>query len=108
MNKQEESRPVPVIKIEHEDDWFIATDTTTDVVSQGRSEEEARDNLAEALNLFYEKDSAWRFAIGLNRGTVREPSEDFLGLVELEKRGKITTNDLKQYLDEKYMRKNAK
>ena len=85
MNKQEGSRPVPVIKVEREDDWFIAIDTTTDVASQGKTEEEARDNLTAALDLFYEKDSAWRFAIGLNRGTVREPSEDFLTLVELEK-----------------------
>ena len=45
---------------------------------------------------------AWDFAIGLTRGAGLEPTEDFKECIELEKVGKMTMNDLKIFLDEKY------
>ena len=40
--------------ISQEDEWFIAQCLEVDVSSQGRSEEEAVDNLREALELYFE------------------------------------------------------
>ena len=40
--------------IEREDDWYVSHCPELDVASQGRSIEEARDNLREALELFFE------------------------------------------------------
>jgi predicted RNase H-like HicB family nuclease len=40
--------------ISREDDWFIAQCLEVDVASQGKSEEEALANLAEALGLYFE------------------------------------------------------
>ena len=40
--------------IEREGDWFVATCPEVDVVSQGKSIEEARSNLLEAVELFFE------------------------------------------------------
>jgi predicted RNase H-like HicB family nuclease len=40
--------------IEREDDWFVATCPEVDVVSQGKTIEEARSNLLEAVELFFE------------------------------------------------------
>ena len=37
-----------------EDDWFIAQCLEVDIASQGESEEAALDNLAEALELYFE------------------------------------------------------
>ena len=37
-----------------EDNWFIAQCLEVDIVSQGESEKEALDNLAEALELYFE------------------------------------------------------
>ena len=37
-----------------EDDWFIAQCLEVDVSSQGKSEDEAVDNLREALELYFE------------------------------------------------------
>jgi predicted RNase H-like HicB family nuclease len=37
-----------------EDDWFIAQCLEVDVASQGHSEDEALDNLREALELYFE------------------------------------------------------
>jgi len=37
-----------------EDDWYIAQCLEVDVASQGRSREEALDNLREALELYFE------------------------------------------------------
>lgn len=37
-----------------EDNWIIATDPVTGVTSQGKSIDEARANLKEALELYYE------------------------------------------------------
>ena len=40
--------------IERDDDWFVATCPEVDVVSQGKSIEDARANLLEAVELFFE------------------------------------------------------
>lgn len=40
--------------ISREGDWFVAQCLEVDVASQGRTLEEARDNLAEALALYFE------------------------------------------------------
>lgn len=41
-----------------EGDWFVAQCLEVDVASQGRTLEEARDNLAEALALHFEDQEA--------------------------------------------------
>ena len=43
--------------IEREDDWFVATCPEVDVVSQGKTVEDARSNLLEAVELFFEEAS---------------------------------------------------
>jgi predicted RNase H-like HicB family nuclease len=40
--------------IEREGDWFVATCPELDVVSQGQTIEDARANLLEAVELFFE------------------------------------------------------
>jgi len=39
--------------IEREDDWYVATCPEVDVVSQGKTIEDARSNLLEAVELFF-------------------------------------------------------
>ena len=48
---------------------------------------------------------SWDFAIGLLRMDGLEPTEDFKEYIELEKQGKVTDQDLKEYLNKKYRRK---
>ena len=40
--------------IEHDEDWYVALCPELDIASQGRSVEEARRNLIEAIELFFE------------------------------------------------------
>ncbi|MFH1115211.1 MAG: type II toxin-antitoxin system HicB family antitoxin [Pseudomonadota bacterium] len=40
--------------IEREDDWYVALCPELDIASQGNSVEQARENLREALELFFE------------------------------------------------------
>ncbi len=40
--------------IEREDDWYVALCPELDIASQGKTIESARDNLVEALELFFE------------------------------------------------------
>lgn len=42
----------PTITLTKEDDWWVAKDTSTGVASQGRTREEALDNLDEAVALY--------------------------------------------------------
>ena len=44
--------------IEREGDWYVALCPELDVASQGKTIEEARHNLQEALELFFESASA--------------------------------------------------
>ena len=55
-----------------------------------------------------EKSKAWDFALGLIKVDGLEPSEEFLKLVEKEKKGEITTEDIKNYLDRKYKKLGGK
>ncbi|MDV0445435.1 hypothetical protein MmiAt1_10130 [Methanimicrococcus sp. At1] len=48
------------------------------------------------------KKQAWDYALGLIQVDGLEPSKDFLNLVEKEKKGEITTADMKKLLDSKY------
>jgi predicted RNase H-like HicB family nuclease len=40
--------------IERDDDWYVALCPELDIASQGKSVEEARRNLIEAIELFFE------------------------------------------------------
>lgn len=42
------------ILIWNEDDWYIAKDIITNVASQGKTRDEARNNLREALELYFD------------------------------------------------------
>jgi len=43
------------VAIQKEDDWFVAKCLENSVASQGKTVDEATDNLWEALSLYYEK-----------------------------------------------------
>ena len=47
-------------------------------------------------------DKAWDYAIGIVQVEGIKPSEDFLELVEKEKRGKLTNDDIRRVLVKKY------
>ena len=49
-----------------------------------------------------QKDKAWDYALGIIKVDGLEPSPEFLELVEKEKRGEITTNDIIKTLNERY------
>ncbi len=48
------------------------------------------------------KSKAWDFALGIIKVDNLEPSQEFLELVEKEKKGEITDQYIKDFLDEKY------
>ena len=47
----------------------------------------------------------WDYSLGLIKIDGLEPSKEFLELVEKEKRGEITTEEMKKALDAKYKMK---
>jgi hypothetical protein len=49
-----------------------------------------------------DKAKAWDYAIGIVQIDGIKPSDDFLRLVEMEKRGEITVADIRKVLDQKY------
>ena len=55
-----------------------------------------------------EQSKAWDFALGLTKVDGLEPSEEFLKLVEKEKKGEITTEDILSFLNEKYKKLGGK
>ncbi len=55
-----------------------------------------------------EKSKAWDFALGLIKVDGLKPSEEFLELVEKEKKGEITTEDILSFLNEKYKKLGGK
>ncbi len=59
--------------IEREDDWFVATCPEVDVVSQGKTIEDARANLLEAVELFFEVASASEIKRRLKKETYVMP-----------------------------------
>lgn len=48
---------------------------------------------------------AWDYALGMIRVDGLEPTQEFLDLVEKEKRDEITREDIKKVLDKKYRMK---
>ena len=48
---------------------------------------------------------AWDYAIGMIKVDGLEPTEDFKKYIEMEKRGEITMDDAKKYLDKIYKMK---
>lgn len=52
-----------------------------------------------------QKGKAWDYALGIIKVDGLEPSPEFLELVEKEKRGEITTNDILKTLNERYKMK---
>ena len=55
-----------------------------------------------------DNDEAWAFAIGIVQAEGKKPSKDFPELVEREKRGEITSEDIRRILDGKYTVKEEK
>lgn len=53
-------------------------------------------------------EQAWDYAIGVVQTDGVKPSDDFLELVEKEKRGEITGDDIRRILCEKYTVKEDK
>ncbi len=49
-----------------------------------------------------DNDKAWDFAIGIVQLDGLKPSDEFLELVEREKRGEITGEEIRKILYEKY------
>ncbi len=45
---------------------------------------------------------AWDYAIGMIKVDGLEPTEDFKKYIEKEKRGEVTMEDVKLFLDKKY------
>ena len=45
---------------------------------------------------------AWDYAIGMIKVDGLEPTDDFKKYVEKEKKGEISMDDVKRYLDNKY------
>ena len=51
-------------------------------------------------------ENKWDIALGLIKVDGLKPTEEFLELVEREKRGEITTEDIRRILNAKYRVKN--
>jgi hypothetical protein len=49
--------------------------------------------------------AAWDYALGMIKVDGLEPSKEFLELVEKEKNGQITTDEIRRVLDQKYKMK---
>ncbi len=48
---------------------------------------------------------AWSYAIGVIKVDGLEPTEDFKEYIEKEKKGEVTMEDAKRFLDKKYKMK---
>ena len=48
------------------------------------------------------KQTAWNFALGLIKVDGLTPSDEMLEMIEMEKRGEITTDEMIERLKEKY------
>lgn len=60
------------ILISFEDPWYVAVDLATDIASQGKTINEAKANLREALELYFEDNKI-----------PDNPSEYYLGVLEV-------------------------
>ena len=50
-------------------------------------------------------EQAWDFAIGMIKVDGLEPTKDFMEYIEKEKKGEVTMEDAKRFLDKKYKMK---
>lgn len=66
-----------------------------------RSRDALHENVPEKSVHRMNRERAWNFAIGVVQLDGIKPSDDFLELVEMEKRGEITTDDIRQILRER-------
>lgn len=48
---------------------------------------------------------AWDYAIGMIKVDGLEPTKDFMEYIEKEKKGEVTMEDAKRFLDKKYKMK---
>ncbi|MDR2732563.1 MAG: type II toxin-antitoxin system HicB family antitoxin [Fibromonadaceae bacterium] len=55
------------IVIAREEEWFVATCLENNVASQGKSMEEALENLKEAIELYYEDEDGEELSLVKNR-----------------------------------------
>jgi len=55
-----------------------------------------------SANEMIQNEKAWDYAIGIVQVEGITPSDDFLELVEKEKRGELTNEDIRQVLVKKY------
>jgi len=62
----------------------------------------------EGKHMSTQKEKAWDYALGIIKVDGLEPSPEFLELVEKEKRGEITTNDIIKTLNERYKMKEVR
>lgn len=51
------------------------------------------------------KGEAWDFALGLLKVDNLTPSDEMLEMIEMEKRGEITTEEIRERLNKKYSAK---
>lgn len=58
--------------IERDDDWYVALCPELDIASQGKSVEEARRNLIEAIELFFEVASPSEIRERTQRSIIRQ------------------------------------
>ena len=49
-----------------------------------------------------DNETAWNYALGLIKVDGLTPSDEFLEMVEMEKRGEITTEEMLEKIKEKY------
>lgn len=54
-----------------------------------------------------DNNKAWEYALGMIKVDGLEPSKEYLELIEKEKKGEITTDDIRKVLDEKYRVKDS-
>ena len=57
VNRRMNMSKVFTVAIQKEDDWFVAKCLENSVASQGKTMDEASDNLREALTLYYEDEA---------------------------------------------------
>ena len=52
--------------------------------------------------ILVDSNKKWDYALGLIKVDGLEPSAEFIEMVEKEKEGKMTTEDIRRILDQKY------
>lgn len=54
-----------------------------------------------------DNNTAWEYALGIIKVDGLQPSQEYLELIEKEKKGEITTDDIRKVLDKKYKAKGS-